>query len=277
MKAEGREGALTRPLFSVVTVALNCADDAVATAESVLAQRHAGYEYLVKDGGSTDGTAERLRALGVRVEVSRDGGVYGAMNQALPLCRGEYVVFMNAGDRFASPDALGAAAAAVERAGRPAMLYGDILSFSGHPAAGGEGRVISYPERISRFYLYRKMICHQAWFVRRERYVAAGGFDERYRLLADYNFLVGLAADRGARLVHIPAVTTRYQGGGASERNPEALAAELRAIRRQAFSPVERALFGTVYGGAGALARRALYGAIYPRLPAAAKARLNGL
>jgi len=67
---------MARPLFSVVTVTLNCADAAEATARSVLAQSYADVEYLVKDGRSHDGTAERLQALGCNVVVSADTGIY---------------------------------------------------------------------------------------------------------------------------------------------------------------------------------------------------------
>jgi glycosyltransferase involved in cell wall biosynthesis len=69
------------PRFSIVTVTLNCAEDAARTAQSVLGQTYGDYEYIVKDGGSQDGTADQMRALGARVFVSPD------RIRLLPECR----------------------------------------------------------------------------------------------------------------------------------------------------------------------------------------------
>jgi len=74
---------MSAPLFSIVTVTLNCVEDAVATAKSVLDQDCGNYEYIVKDGGSTDSTVTELGRLGVQTIVKPDVGVYAAMNQAL--------------------------------------------------------------------------------------------------------------------------------------------------------------------------------------------------
>ncbi len=115
---------MNQPLFSVITVTLNCADDAVATARNVLSQDGATVEYLVKDGCSTDGTAERLAELGVRVIVTPDTGIYDAMNQGVAHASGRYICFLNAGDRFAGPHVLRDVATAIERYNEPDFLYG---------------------------------------------------------------------------------------------------------------------------------------------------------
>ena len=91
------------PFFSVVTVTLNAAEKAAQTARSVLEQTFGDYEYIVKDGGSTDDTVRKLRELGsFNIQVCRDSGIYNAMNQALRCCSGKYVCFLNAGDVFTS-------------------------------------------------------------------------------------------------------------------------------------------------------------------------------
>jgi glycosyltransferase involved in cell wall biosynthesis len=266
------------PLFSIITVTLNCAEAAAATARSVLAQRGADLEYLVKDGGSHDGTAERLRDLGVRVVARPDTGIYDAMNQALVLCSGRYVCFLNAGDTFPDDRTLARVGARLAALGYPELAYGDVRSLSAHPQLPGqiESREIQYPARLGRFYLFRRMVCHQAWFVRREAYLTRGGFDTRYRLLADYDFLLRLLAAPGVRVGHVPAVTAVFQGGGASDQDRARVQAERHAIQARAFRSFERAFYSAAYYGGRALLSELLYRRIYPRLSPAARRRLHG-
>lgn len=269
---------MARPLFSVVTVALNCADDAEATARSVLAQTYPDVEYLAKDGGSTDDTVARLEALGVRVVSGPDGGVYQAMNQALALCSGEYVCFMNAGDRFAGPGVLAAVAEAIERHGRPGLLYGDVRSLTGHPALGapaGEGRLIVYPGRLSRFWLYRRMVCHQAWFVRRDVY-GERPFDPSLRVMADYSLLLDMLLRRKVAYAHVPVEVAVFDGDGISTQQSRRRDEERQRCLR-AFSPVERAAYRAGFEGLGWVARRVLYPLIYTHLPGRVRGRLGGL
>jgi glycosyltransferase involved in cell wall biosynthesis len=269
------------PRFSVVTVALNCADDAERTARSVLAQSYPYVEYLVKDGGSTDGTPERLRELGVRqIVTTPDTGIYDAMNQALTLCSGQYVCFMNAGDSFAGPDTLASVAARLEQLGEPEFAYGDIRSLVRHPYIRPEdqrdGRLIRYPERLGRFWLYRKMICHQAWFVRRELYGDAP-FDQNYRILADYVYLLEMGLRRRVRYAHLPEVVAIFDADGLSTRHNPQLRAERRRAQRAFFPPWEALLYRSLFEGASWLNRRLVYRWIYPLLPDALRGRVSGM
>lgn len=273
--------AAATPLFTIVTITLNSADDAERTARSVLAQTGASFEYLVKDGNSRDDTVARLRALGVeRVVAQPDSGIYDAMNQALQLARGRYVCFMNAGDRFAADDALAQAAAAIARAGEPDFLYGDIHSLVRHPHLSAElqagGRVIRYPGRLGRFWLYRKMICHQAWFVRREIYTARP-YDTSYRILADYAYLLDMILRRRVRYAHIPAVVAVFDGGGLSTQHTPQLKAERRRALAAAFSPPEELAYRAAFDGMRWLNRSFVYQWIYPLLPANLRARVSGM
>lgn len=270
---------MSAPRFSIIMVTLNCADDAVRTARSVLAQRGVSYEYIVKDGGSIDGTAERLAAFDISVVSAPDTGVYDAMNQALARTSGRYVCFMNAGDLLPDSQTLETVARGLEQQGEPDFAYGDVRSYVRHPYTGDTpaGRLVSYPERLSRRYLYWKMVCHQAWFVRRDAYARYGGFDTRYRLLADYALLLKMVADPALRQAHIPALTAVYKGGGLSEQQRARADAERQTIQAQAYSRAERLLYGGVLGLARPLARVVRHqlprlGALRPRVPAEAAA-----
>ena len=125
--------------FSVVTITYNAAQVLQPTLDSVLMQDYPHVEHLIIDGASTDNTvaiAEAYRKQSgeaenghtVRIQSEPDNGLYDAMNKGLQLATGDYVVFLNAGDRFPAADTLDRVVlAAVVAAGeeRPAVLFGD--------------------------------------------------------------------------------------------------------------------------------------------------------
>ena len=97
------------PLFSIITVTYNAAHTLPATLRSVGEQSCKLYEYLVIDGLSTDDTVKLAEESGITpltVVSEQDIGLYDAMNKGLGLAKGDYVIFLNAGDSFHSPNVL---------------------------------------------------------------------------------------------------------------------------------------------------------------------------
>lgn len=225
--------------FSVVTVTLNCADDAVATAQSVLAQDFAGYEYIVKDGGSIDGTVQRLQELGVSVHVKNDSGIYDAMNQAINLCRGEYIYFLNAGDTLFKKSTLTKFASFMDQ-GYP-IYYGNICLLPMQ-------KLMRHPPKLSRYYLFRKNLNHQAWMARREIYSLFHGFDLSYRYVADQDFLRRVVFNGNLSAKHIDVVLSNFVYGGIStcKANHKAVVIDRRQMIRKFYSIFEIILYGFV-------------------------------
>ena len=92
---------------TVVTVARNACDALRKTMASVMSQTYADLEYIIVDGASSDGTLELLEhAKGIRWISEPDKGIYDAMNKGVAMSTGQWIIFMNAGDTFASDDAL---------------------------------------------------------------------------------------------------------------------------------------------------------------------------
>ena len=85
--------------FSIIVVCLNAGEKLHKTLESVLRQSYTGFEILVKDGMSTDGSIEALpQEDAIRVVRQKDKSIYDAMNQAILLAEGDYLLFLNCGD-----------------------------------------------------------------------------------------------------------------------------------------------------------------------------------
>ena len=94
-------------LVTVVTVCRNVKSSLEKTMNSLLHQSYAHIDYVIIDGASTDGTPEMLgKTEGVRWLSEPDMGIYDAMNKGIRMAEGEWVIFMNAGDVFASDDTL---------------------------------------------------------------------------------------------------------------------------------------------------------------------------
>src|ERR1700682_3098079 len=115
--------------FSIITIVLNDLVGLRETKTSVDAQGFSDFEWIVVDGGSIDGTPEYLRQLdrsNCRWISEPDGGLYAAMNKGLDLAAGQYVIFMNSGDRFAGKDVLARADALVaQNEQQTDLIFGD--------------------------------------------------------------------------------------------------------------------------------------------------------
>ena len=231
--------------FSIVTVCLNPGDDLDLTVQSILSQSLGDFELLIKDGGSSDGTQERVWSdQRVRFVSAKDSGIYQAMNQALAVCSGEYICFMNAGDTFAGYDVLEEVARKIEEDTRAEFFYVDVYK------PGARAGINTFPECLTRYYLFNNTICHQCWFVRRHTYLRYGGFDERYSSIADYQLMLKILARDRVPYRHVSRVGVTYKGGGHSSR-PDVIKMSrklLHAVKVEFFSRKERILYSTVWG-----------------------------
>lgn len=199
----------TTPVVTVVTVVFNAQANLEATLLSVLSQDCPGLEYLIIDGGSTDGTLEIVRRHEARLSgwISEpDAGIYDAMNKGLRRARGTWVHFLNAGDRFAAPDVLRRCLEAAQPG--DGVLYGDCLieydPFQRLVTAKG-------PEHLT----WGLPFSHQAVLVRRDT-VVPSGFDLGDGTAADYGMMASLK-QRGVRFRHVPLPIAVFKAGGISD------------------------------------------------------------
>lgn len=196
----------TAPHISVITVVYNGEAEISQTIESVLAQDLPDLEYIVVDGGSNDGTASIVRGFGQSVHqfVSEpDRGVYDAMNKAVGLARGQFILFMNCGDVFAGPSAVSDLLAPA-RGGEEALLFGNWIR------RGGPGG-----DQACRPDLDRGLFNHQALAYSRSIHRWHGPYAVVPGLTtADYLFFATLMRTRRVtcRLVDTPVAVIDVHG-----------------------------------------------------------------
>ena len=210
------------PKISVVTVVLNGVTHLEATMRSVLDQAYPNLEYLVIDGGSTDGTLDVIRRYAQRLAwwVSEpDAGLYDAMNKGIRAATGDLIGIINAGDSYL-PGAF-AAVSAVPNA-RSSVVTGDMIKFD-------EARAIEFLTRRGPADLAITMrampLNHPATFVGADVYHRIGVFDTEFAICADNEFILR-AIRAGVNVVFLQTALARMGMGGLSE-SP-------RSIRRMA-------------------------------------------
>lgn len=202
-------------LISIVTVTYNAAHCLERTIASVSSRKNDSVEYCVIDGGSHDGTLDMIRSHGQVIDrwlSERDNGIYDAMNKGIELARGDYLLFLNAGDELAAdPAELSALLAEghVMVYGRCNMLHENgTLSYVKGKALTSAGKLVRGTP-----------LCHQAIFYRRD---SIGRYDTRYRIIADRALTYDLVKRFGLEKTRfIDTVIANYYEGGFSRQHEE--------------------------------------------------------
>jgi len=205
------------PLFSVITVVLNAREQIEETILSVVGQSFRDFEYIVVDGGSSDGTLDIIRKHGDGVDrwvTEPDSGIYDAFNKGISLARGAYVGLLNAGDRFV-PGALQAVASVYACGGAKGTVVCGGLQIV-EPLDGTVRTVIR--DRTILGSRFRFMFLnHPSTFVPRTVYERVGLYDSTYRISGDFEFAHRLLR-HGIEVTFIPEVITVMRAGGVSSR-----------------------------------------------------------
>lgn len=218
------------PLVSVITVNLNDGEGLRRTAASVAMQTFENFEWLVVDGGSSDGSLEVIAEFREHISgwsSEPDKGVFDAMNRGLARARGAYVVFMNSGDRFAEPAALQHVVDAVQGSMPHDLVFaGTILEW---PSGAKLYRAPRSPERFVRFGM---PAYHQATAIRRQLHLARP-YDLSLLISAEYAAIAGmLIAGASWQLVDAPLAIRRCGPTNLSERRTLRRFAEFARIQR---------------------------------------------
>lgn len=184
--------------------------------ESVRAQTYRHIEYIVVDGGSTDGTREFIEAYNDQIDrwVSEpDKGIYDAMNKGLRMATGDFVWFMNAGDLVYAPETV---AQLMERHRGEDILYGDTVLINEQFEVTGERSHKALPERLRlRSMRLGMVVCHQALLVRR---TIAPEFDLGHPIAADIDWTIR-ALKQSENTLNSRLILTRFLEGGFSHQN----------------------------------------------------------
>lgn len=193
---------------SVITINYNNAKGLEKTIASVREQQLEPIEYIVIDGGSTDGSTAVIEraADGIDRWVSEpDRGIYDAMNKGIAKAQGDYLLFLNSGDVLTSPHALR------EFLSHPSfkgdIIYGDYLF------EDGEKR---YPDTLTPWYFMKTSLPHQSTLFRSNVFDRVGTYDESYTIAADREFYLKCYMRGDVTFTHVPYFLTLFDRSGLS-------------------------------------------------------------
>ena len=166
---------------SIITITYNNLDGLKKTRESIISQTYGDYEWIVIDGGSTDGTKEFLQEHADEMSYwcsEKDKGVYNAQNKGTSQASGDYCIYMNAGDTFYDKEVLEKVFSEVHEED---VLYGDWAQVF----PDGKKRYIEPSDSVDYAFFFVDNICHQAMFIKTSL-LKESPYDESYRLYADW-------------------------------------------------------------------------------------------
>ncbi len=211
--------------LSIITVNFNDAEGLERTIKSVISQTFHDYEFIIIDGGSTDGSVEVINKYESYIDywVSEpDGGIYQGMNKGLRQAKGEYLNFMNGGDRFHSLDVL----EKIFALGSDADIITGTHSENGLRNVGEDG--------VTMLDLYKWAIDHQASFIRRE-VALRHPYDEKYRIVSDWKFFIEALIFDNCSFYYTDTIVVDVDMKGISNTNSELDMEERQAVLCELF------------------------------------------
>ena len=232
------------PKLSIITVNFNNKDGLIRTAESVVAQTWGDYEWIIIDGGSTDGSVGVIREyIDKSTKLAywcseKDGGVYSGMNKGIAKASGEYCYFLNSGDYLREP-------ASLERVFAvdfdEDIVYGDMML----EREGGRCVARKFKDNIRPSGLLYGILPHQNMLIKTKILTATNGYRTDLKIVSDWAHYTAAICRDHVSYRHVPLVLAINQGGGMSNDAKcwHIQKAERKAVIKEIFPAWKRAIY----------------------------------
>ena len=206
------------PLFTIITVTFNAESTISPTLKSIESQTFTDFQYLVVDGLSRDTTLDVVNSAGIKntdIISEKDSGLYDAMNKDIHNAKGQYLIFLNAGDSLHAPDSLQKIAETIKINGYPDITYGQTIIVNSEREKIAN-RHLTAPENLS-FISFKNgmLVCHQAFIAKRD---IAEDYDLQYHYSADYDWCIR-CLKKSRKNVYIDDVLIDYLNEGVTTAN----------------------------------------------------------
>lgn len=229
------------PKLSIITICFNNNTGLRRTIDSVLPVLSSDVEYIIIDGGSTDGSRETIEAVADRLGYycsEKDKGIYNAMNKGVAHAKGEYLLFLNSGDYLYSDKVI---AEVLPTFDGTDIIYGNLIFLN--PETGKEHLDIP-PDKVNADTFFRGSLPHPATFIRRQLLIETP-YNEQLKIVADWEFFTKKIVWEGCSTKHIPYIISVFIEDGISSTNKTLHDSERKECTRRLFTP---AIIEVCYG-----------------------------
>jgi len=197
--------------LSIITINYNNRQGLQKTMESVFAQTFSDYEYIIIDGGSTDGSKELIEKHQNKLVYwvsEKDGGIFNAQNKGILKSKGEYLLFLNSGDILYEPTVLSYVNSFLNNT---SIVYGDILI-----KEPTRSWIKKYNDELSFDYFTKDTLPHQASFIKKSLFKMIGLYDETLQISSDWKFFLEAICKYNVTSKYLDKVIAEYDYSGIS-------------------------------------------------------------
>jgi glycosyltransferase involved in cell wall biosynthesis len=202
-------------LISIITINFNNVSGLSSTIDSVFEQTYNNIQYIVIDGGSTDGSSELIEKNKNKFFYSvseKDNGIYHAMNKGLSKATGDYILILNSGDLLLDKNVISKVNSLILRGSE---IVACDLFYS------NKNRLYRKfnPQTISVSYFMNHVLYHPALLIARNVYEKYGFYNESFKIASDWEFTLKTAGIAGCSYQHIPVFLSVFDMNGISSKN----------------------------------------------------------
>ena len=207
--------------LSIITINWNNAVGLKKTMESVIAQSCQNFEYIVVDGGSSDGSVDIIKNYdnipNLKWISEKDKGIYNAMNKGIKMASGEYVQFLNSGDSLTDKDVVKKMLDEVEKNGHPDIMTGNLLKDYGKVIIRDSNSL----DKINLWHFYNGSINHPSSYIKLDLFEQYGLYDESLRIVSDWKWFMNVIVFNNVKPVFVNVDVVLFDTNGISETNEQ--------------------------------------------------------
>lgn len=215
-------------LLSIITINYNNAEGLRKTIQSVVTQNSRDFDYIVIDGGSTDGSVDVIQSFANKITYwisEPDNGIYQAMNKGIRQAKGEYIQFLNSGDTLCAPDVTEKMLTGIQQS---SIQVGNMIKVWQNGRTYQDRGSASKPITFLTF--FRGTLNHSPAYIPLRLFDQYGLYDENLRMVSDWKWYLKVVGLHNEAVNYQDIDVTYFDMGGLSNTHKELEEQERRSV-----------------------------------------------